>query len=126
MIKSLTIITLSALVWAGAVSAQTETPTPSSTPVTGRLMTCRNTAGKLVLTHCGIVGCYAIVTLGTNPSTTYRVSRVKNADGSLSYTPRAGSKPRCSVLISALRYGTRRVTSASCAAVLKNSACNIQ
>ena len=87
-----------------------------------RLLTCSNHFGSVVFQICGIKGCPTTVKVGTK-STLYNLKRVKNSDGSLSYSARAGSHPSCNIEISALRSGIRTAKSVSCATKLANSNC---
>jgi hypothetical protein len=58
-------------------------------------------------------------------ATKYGVVRKRGSDGSLTFTPRVAARPRCTIVISPLRYGTRRLLSISCAKSLKNAVCSI-
>ena len=105
----------------------TATPTVAPTAVAGRTLTCdKKNVGKLEISLCGIKGCPATITRPSKTPTSYTFNRKKNSDGSLSYTPRVGSKNKCNVEIGALRSGIRPVISASCLSGLKGASCSIQ
>ena len=87
-----------------------------------RLLTCSNQFGNVQFQICGIRGCPTTVTVNKT-STKYNLKRVKNSDGSLSYTPRTGSHPSCNILVSALRNGLRTTRSVSCASKLAKATC---
>ena len=94
----------------------------SSAFADNRILACSNKLGSLVFDICGIKGCPATVELGTN-ATRYNLKRIKNSDGSLSYSARAGTRPTCNIEISTLRYGVRIAKSVSCATKLNKSVC---
>ena len=87
-----------------------------------RILTCSNKLGSVVFDICGIKGCPATVKLGTK-ATKYNLKRIKNSDGSLSYSARVGTRPTCNIEISALKFGVRTAKSVSCASKLNKSVC---
>lgn len=88
-----------------------------------KLLTCTNNSGEVVFNICGVRGCPAVVKYGSKV-TNYNFKRIKNADRSLVYTSRLGSTPSCTIVISPLRNGVRRITSITCGKKLKGSTCN--
>lgn len=87
-----------------------------------RQLVCTNKSGKVVFDICGVRGCKTVVTVNKK-STTYNLKRVKNSDGSLTYSARAGSRPTCEIDISALRFGQRKLEDVSCASKLEGASC---
>ena len=87
-----------------------------------RILQCTNHSGNVIFRICGVRGCPATVTYGSTV-TQYNMKRVRNPDLSLTYSPRAGSTAKCTIIISPLRYGVRRISSTTCAAKLRKAVC---
>lgn len=88
-----------------------------------KVLQCSNSIGNVALQICGVKGCPAVVTYN-GTTTTYNMKRVRNQDRSLTYSPRAGSKAKCTIVVSALRFGIRRLNSITCAKKLKGAVCS--
>lgn len=116
--RNLLITSALCLMFASTAIAQTTVPT------TGRTLTCKNNSGKIQIGICGIRGCTAVTSIGST-ITKYTLTRKRNTNGSLTYTTRIGTTPKCTVGIGSLLGGRRLVTGASCATSLVGASCNI-
>ena len=117
---SLALCALGMALNAGAALAQ-DTPPPSD-----KLLVCKGLSATLSIPSCGGVkpGCKMSITSG-GKTTQYAVVRKKGTDGALTYQPQAGARPRCTVVISPLQSGYRRLQNVSCSKGLKGTSCQI-
>ena len=102
-----------------------ETPTATPTAVPAKTLTCTNSKGSIAISLCGVRGCTAAVSVNGGAATNYSVKRSKGSDGALTYKPTTGTKRKCTIVISPLKQGSRRVLNASCASGLKGASCLI-
>ena len=104
-------------------SSESPTQTPTPNAITGhRLLVCAKNANNITFDICGVRGCPAVM-VNKGQTTKYQFGRSKNSDGSLKYATRANSKPKCTVAISTLRQGVRRINSISCSSTLVGASC---
>lgn len=94
-------------------------PQPGVTPV----LICTKPSVELVIGICGVIGCNASVTHGSDMEV-YNLRRKRYSSGALDYVPGPRAKEPCTFRISALTRGVRRVTNApSCSPDLRNAPC---